>query len=167
MGFSIRTVSEADAASIVELMNPIIQAGKYTIMNELLSVEDQIDFIRGFTERGVYNVAVCNDCGRALGIQDVQPISTGVNALNHVGEISTFVLLASHRQGIGRRLSHATFRAAKEQGFKKICATVRADNPHAVDFYLSQGFRVVGTAQKHAFVHGRYIDEMLMERLID
>jgi L-amino acid N-acyltransferase YncA len=115
----------------------------------------------------VFNVAVCNDSQKVLGLQDVQPISTSVNAFKHVGEISTFVLLASHRKGIGQNLSHATFQAAKEQGFIKLSATIRADNPQAVSFYLSQGFRVIGTAQKHAFVRGKYIDEILMEKFID
>ncbi len=167
MEFSIRAAREEDAASIVELLNPIIQAGTYTIMNEQLSVDDQIDFIRGFPKRGVFNVAVCNDSQKVLGLQDVQPISTGVNAFKHVGEISTFVSLASHRNGIGRSLSHATFKGAKEQGFLKISATIRADNPQAVSFYQSQGFSVIGIAKKHAFVRGNYIDEILMEKFID
>ena len=104
---------------------------------------------------------------KVLGLQSVEPISTWANAFKHVGEISTFVLLASHRKGIGRGLSHATFQAAKEQGFIKLSATIRADNPRAVSFYLSQGFKVIGTAQKHAFVGGKYIDEILMEKFID
>jgi L-amino acid N-acyltransferase YncA len=71
MELSIRMVREKDAESIIELLNPIIQAGKYTAMDELFSVDDQIDFIRGFPKRGVYNVAVCNDSQKVLGIQDV------------------------------------------------------------------------------------------------
>jgi L-amino acid N-acyltransferase YncA len=167
MQFSIRRVREEDAGSIVELLNPIIQAGKYTIMDEPVSVDDQIGFIRGFPERGVYHAAVRNDSQEVLGIQDVQPISTEVNALRHVGEISTFVRLDSLRNGIGRSLSDATFQAAREKGFLKIRATIRADNPQAISFYKSQGFEVIGTAQKHAFVGEVYIDEILMERFID
>ena len=130
-------------------------------------MDDQIGFIRGFPERGVYHAAVDNDSQKVLGIQDVQPISSAVNALRHVGEISTFVRLASHRNGIGRSLSQATFQAAKERGFLKITATIRADNGPAIAFYLSQGFQVIGTAQKHAFVGGKYLDEILMERFFD
>ena len=165
--FTIRRVREDDAASIVELLNPIIQGGKYTIMDEPVSVDDQIGFIRGFPERGVFHAAVDKGSQSVLGIQDVVPISTTANSLKHVGEISTFVRLGSHRNGIGRSLSHATFQAAKEQGFLKIGATVRADNPQAIAFYRSQGFQVIGTAQKHALVGGVYLDEILMERFID
>lgn len=167
MEFSIRTAREEDAGSIVELLNPLIQQGTYTVMDERLSVEDQIDFIRGFPKRGVFNVAVCNDSQKVLGLQDVQPMPTGSSVFKHVGEISTFVSLAAHRKGIGQSLSEATFQAAKELEFTKILATIRADNPQAVPFYLSQGFRVIGTARKHAFVRGKYVDEILAEKLID
>ncbi len=167
MEFSIRMVRAEDAESIVELLNPIIQAGTYTIMDEQPSVDDQIDFMRGFPKRGVFNVAVCNDSQKVLGLQDVQPISTGVSAFRHFGEISTFVSLASHRNGIGGSLSHATFIRAKEQGFLKLSATIRADNPQAALFYQSLGFKVIGTARKHASVVGKYIDEILMEKFID
>jgi L-amino acid N-acyltransferase YncA len=166
MQFSIRTAREDDAESIVELLNPIIRAGTYTIMAEQLSVDDQIDYIGGFPERGVYNVAVCDDSRRVLGIQDVRPASTE-EALKHVGEISTFVALALRRNGIGRGLSRATFEAAKGRGFRKLMATIRADNPHAVSFYRRQGFTVIGMARSHALVRGTYVDEILTERWLD
>lgn len=164
---SVRKVREEDASSIVELLNPIIQAGVYTIMDQQLSVDDQIDFIRTFPTRGVFHVAVGHQSQKILGLQDVQPISTGENAFKHVGEISTFVALTSHRSGIGRSLSYATFKEAKAQGFLKLMATVRADNPQAVSFYQSQGFKVIGTAKRHAFVGGKYVDEILLEKFFD
>jgi len=48
MEYSIRKVTEEDASAIVALLNPIIAAGKYTVMDEELSVDDQNDFIRNF-----------------------------------------------------------------------------------------------------------------------
>lgn len=166
MGFSVRPVREDDAAQIVGLLNPLIQAGTYTVMDEPVSVDEQTDFIRKFPERGVFNVAVCDASGRMLGLQDVVPISPGSGAFEHVGVISTFVALGSHGRGVGRSLSEATFRAATRLGFVKISATIRADNLRAVAFYLSQGFRIVGTAERHAFIRGRYVDEVLAEKFI-
>lgn len=167
MAYSIRMVREEDAESITEMLNPIIQAGKYTVMDEQISVDELIDFIREFPKQGVFNVAVDIDSQKILGTQEVEPLSVSENALKHVGVISTFVSLGSHRNGIGQSISHATFKQAKEQGFLKITATIRADNPQAVSFYQSQGFKIIGTARKHAFVQGRYIDEILMEKFID
>lgn len=167
MGFSLRAAREQDAAALVELLNSIIETGKYSILDQPFSVANQLAFIRGFPHRGVYNVAVCNDSHKVIGMQDVLPISTEVSALQHVGEISTFVSLAERRTGIGQTLSQTTFQQARERGFSKIMATIRADNPAAVAFYKSQGFQLIGTAHKHAFLHGVYIDEILMERFVD
>jgi L-amino acid N-acyltransferase YncA len=160
--FLVRPVSEQDAAAIVELLNPIIRAGTYTVMDAPFTVDDQSDFIRGFPARGIYLAAVRDADHAVVGIQDVMPRSES-NVFRHVGEISTFVAMGCHRQGIGARLCQATFAAAQTQGFRKLCATVRADNPHALAFYQGHGFHVVGTAHQHAFLRGQYIDEILLE----
>ncbi len=165
MEFSIRPVREDDARAIVELLNPLIQAGTYTIMDELLSERDQLDFIRGFPGRGVYNVAVDHLNHEVLGIQDVMPTSAHTRALERVGAVSTFVSPACHRKGVGSRLSHATFEQARQQRFLKLRATIRADNPQAIAFYQSQAFEVVGTAS--ASVRGRSIGQVVAQRVLD
>jgi len=164
MEFSIRKVIETDAATIIALLNPTIQAGIYTVMDEPFSVSDQIEFIRSIPPRGIYHIALDHN-QKAVGIQDVIPISSSI-VFKHLGEISTFVALDSQRQGVGQHLSEATFKAAKDQGFLKLRATVRADNLLAFSFYQSQGFEMIGVAKKHAFLHGKYIDEILLEKFI-
>lgn len=164
MHITIRRVKETDAAAIVALLNPIIQAGKYTAMSETFSAADQLDFIRNFPEHGLYHIAV-DDASHTLGIQDVMPISTS-DVFRHVGEISTFVALGSQRQGVGGSLCRATFETAKELGYLKLRATVRGDNPQALTFYRSQGFELIGVAHQHAFLHGKYIDEVLLEKFL-
>ena len=166
MNYSIRAVTEEDAGSIIDLLNPIIEAGTYTVMEGPLSLQDQLDYIRNFPPRGVFNVAACNSSGTILGIQSIEPISAGTTAFRHVAEISTFVSLTHHGKGIGEALSKATFQAARAQGFTKICATVRSDNPGAISFYRSLGFEIIGTARKHAYIGGKYIDEILAEIFI-
>jgi L-amino acid N-acyltransferase YncA len=163
--YSIRPVQEADAASIIEILNPIIAAGMYSIMDKPFAVADQIEFIRGFPARGIYHIAVEAESQKAVGIQDVMPISSS-DIFKYVGEISTFVALDAHQQGIGRSLSQATFKAAKRLGFLKLRANVRGDNAQALLFYRSQGFEHIGVAQKQAFLHGRYVDEILVERFL-
>jgi RimJ/RimL family protein N-acetyltransferase len=43
---------------------------------------------------------------------------------------------------------------------------VRADNHAALQAYLAQGFVTIGTARRHARIDGRYIDEILIEKLL-
>ena len=166
MEITIRHVKETDAAVIVALLNPIIAAGTYTAMTETFSAADQLDFIRNFPQRGIYHIALDGEHQNALGIQDVMPISTS-NVFRHVGEISTFVALDAHRHGVGQSLCRATFKAAKELGYLKLRATVRGDNPRAQAFYQSQGFELIGIAKKHAWLHGEYVDEVLLEKFLE
>lgn len=165
MKISIRNAREADAASIVALLNPIIQTGQCSVMDEPVSVQEQIEFLRGFPARGVFLVAVVEN-ETVVGIQDVQPISTA-HALRRAGEISTFVALDFQGRGVGKQLCQATFRAARARGFLKLRATVRADNPRALAFYAAQGFERIGIARKHALVRGTFIDEVLTEKFLD
>lgn len=166
MNYSIRTATENDAESIIDLLNPIIAAGTYTVMEGPISLDDQLDYMRNFPARGVFNVAAGDDSGKILGIQSIEPISAGTNVFRHVAEISTFVSLGCHGKGIGRALSRATFQAARTQGFSKILATIRGDNPGAISFYRGLGFEIIGTARKHAYIGGKYIDEIFTEIFI-
>ena len=68
--------------------------------------------------------------------------------------------------GIAGRLFAATFDAAPAKGYEKFFTYVRADNEAGLKAYLRQGFRVVGTAERHARIDGRDIDEIVIERFI-
>mgnify|MGYP000901427075 FL=1 len=105
--------------------------------------------------------------GRVLGLQDIAPYADYSAALDHVGVVGTFVDLAQRRQGIGRRLAQATFAAARDAGYEKLFASIRADNPAAQRYYGSLGFTTIGIARRQArFRQGdgwRYVDEILVE----
>jgi RimJ/RimL family protein N-acetyltransferase len=51
-------------------------------------------------------------------------------------------------------------------GYEKIFTYVRGDNPAALVAYVKCGFRIVGTAQRHAKCAGRYVDEIIIERFL-
>jgi RimJ/RimL family protein N-acetyltransferase len=81
--------------------------------------------------------------------------------------MGTYVALDQRRQGVARALFGATTEAARRKGYEKIFTFVRADNPAALAAYRAQGFQVVGTAQRHAKIDGRYVDEVLIEKILD
>jgi len=166
MTFSIRPAREADAPAMVAVLNAIIATGAFTIMDQPLTIADQLDFIQSLQTHGVFNVAVAAADQAVWGMQSVEPFAPLVNALQQVGDISTFVALNVRQHGVGRALSRATLAGARAQGFRKIMATIRADNPAAVAFYLRQGFTIIGTARQHAVVQGKLVDEVLMEQVL-
>jgi len=162
----VRDVTVDDAAGIVSILNPIIQAGVYTSFDTPLSEQDEREFIKHFPRRGIWKVATTSD-HRVLGFQVVEPFATYTGAFNHVGTFGTYVDLDRRRQGIASRLFDATFAAARLQGYEKFFTFVRADNNAALQAYAKHGFAIVGTARRHAKIRGQYIDEILIERWLD
>ena len=164
----VRDVRIEDAAEIAAILNPIIAAGTYTVIDSPVSVEGERAFIHNFSPRGVFLVAIDEYSGAVVGFQDVAPFdeSPYTHAFDHVGVIGTYVDLSRRRQGIGGRLFAATFDAARARGYEKLFSYVRADNSAGLNAYLKHGFRIVGTAERHAKIGGRYIDEILIEKLL-
>ena len=160
----IRPVRVEDAEGIVNVLNPLIQAGTSTALDRVFTADEERIFISAFPPRGVFNVAEKTDDGAIVGFQNVEPFATYTDAFAHVGVIGTYVALSGHRQGIGRLLFEATRLIAKDKGYEKFSAFVRADNVAGLAFYKRIGFEVIGTAKRHAKIKGRYIDEMMIER---
>jgi L-amino acid N-acyltransferase YncA len=162
---TIRDARVDDAAAIAGILNPIIEARTYTALDTLVTVEDERRFIDRFPARGVFHVAVRG--GSVAGFQNVEPFAGYTHAFDHVGVIGTFVALEQRRQGIARRLFAATIAAARDKGYRKLFAFVRADNPAALAAYRHHGFAVIGVARAHARIDGRFVDETLIEHHLD
>lgn len=161
----VREICSDDVDAIVALLNPIIETGRYTVLDTPLTVEAEREFIANFPERGVFHVAERRSDGKVVGVQTVEPYGRYTHAFDHVGEIGTFVDLAERHKGIGKRLAEVTLEVARQKGYEKLFTSVRADNEEALQFYLSLGFCVVGRAQKQAKIGGQYIDEIFIEKL--
>lgn len=162
----IRDATPADAAAIVAIFNPIIEAGAYTVFDTPFSVEAERDYIANQHSRGLFHVAVHPGEGDIVGFQSMEPFAAYSGAFDHVGTIGTYVDLNRHRQGIAAALFPATFVAARRKGYEKLFTFVRADNPGAQATYLRHGFTIVGKAQRHAKINGQYIDELMIEKFL-
>jgi L-amino acid N-acyltransferase YncA len=154
MDIVIREAQPDDAEMLVAILNPAIESGRYTVLDRPFTAAEEREFIRRFPERGILHVAEGRQNGRLVGFQTLEPFATYTHAFDHVGVVATCVDLELRRRGIGKQLFAATFEAARRKGYEKIFTYVRADNPAALAAYLKQGFRIVGTAQRHAKLAG-------------
>ncbi len=166
MELSVREVRPDDAEAIVRILNPIIKARTFTVFDSPFSVEDEREYISNFPEQGVFQVAVRRSDARVLGFQSMEPFASYTHAFDHVGVLGTYVDLRFRRQGIAKQLFEVTLEAALRKGYEKIFTFVRVDNQAALQAYLRQGFRIVGTAERHAKLDGRYIDEIVIEKIL-
>jgi L-amino acid N-acyltransferase YncA len=166
MDLDIRTVQQEDSEGIVRILNPIIESGKYTVLDKTFTAEEERAFIAAFPERGVFLVAEGRQDGRIVGLQSLEPFATYTRAFDHVAVLGTFVDLSFWRHGIGAALSEVSFEAARRKGFEKIFTYVRVDNPGSLAFHEKLGYRVVGTARGQARLGSTYIDEIVIEKFL-
>ncbi len=138
MKIEIRKVQIEDAQNILNVLNPIIKTQKYSSMKVENTLEDQINFIQNLPPNSIYNLAFDLENFEIVGIQDILPQS---KKFNGIGEISTFIKLNLHNKGIGKELTKTTLSDAKDLGYQKIQAIIRADNPNAISFYQKNGFK--------------------------
>ncbi|MBC7924516.1 MAG: GNAT family N-acetyltransferase [Bryobacteraceae bacterium] len=165
MNVQIRSAEPEDAAEIVAVLNPIILAGCYTSLDRPFELDEEHRFIAGFPKRGIFHVAE-GEGSRIVGVQTVEPFATYTAAFDHVGVIGTYVALDHRREGVGSQLFAATIQAAHGKGYEKLFSFIRADNPAALAAYRKQGFEVIGIARQHAKIQGRYVDELMIEKLL-
>ena len=166
MDILIRQVRPGDEEAIVRILNAIIEAGAYTVLDTPLTVEAEREFMASFPQRGLFHVAEDPQRREAVGFQTLEPFATYTRAFDHVGVIATFVDLSLRRRGIGTRLAEVTLREAKRDAYEKVFTYVRADNEAALEFYRRLGFRVVGRAERQAKLGGSYVDEIIIERFL-
>jgi L-amino acid N-acyltransferase YncA len=164
MELLIRDARPDDAAGIVSVFNPIIESRAYTLFDTPFSVEAERSYIIGLSERDIFNVAVRTSDNTVVGFQSMAPFATHTHAFDHVGVVGTYVDLGSRRQGVAKCLFPVTFEAARQKGYEKIFTYIREDNPAALATYQAHGFRIVGRADQHGKLDGRYVDVIIVER---
>ena len=163
MDLIIREARADDAAAILGVLNPII-AAEAVAFDAPLTEADERSYIAGFPARGVFHVALRD--GGLVGFQSLEPFATYTRLFDHVGVLGTYVDAACRRQQVASRLFAATFAAARVKGYEKLFTYIREDNPPALAAYAGQGFRVVGRAERHLKVDGRYVAEVIVERFL-
>lgn len=167
MEISVREVRPDDAAAVAGILNRIIETGTFTAFDTPVSVDAEREYIEQFPARGVFLVAERAADGRVVGFQSMEPFAAFTRAFDHVGVLGTYVDLEERRKGIASLLFAATFGAARQKGYRKIFTYVRADNPAALSTYLHHGFTIVGVAREQAKIGERYVDEIVIERLLE
>lgn len=80
-------------------------------------------------------------------------------------EDSVYVAPHAHRRGVGRALLAALIEASQARGDRQMIAVI-GDSAQAPSIRLHEdfGFRLVGIAREVGFKHGRWLDQVIMQR---
>jgi L-amino acid N-acyltransferase YncA len=144
------------------VLNEVIVEGRHSVLDTPFSAEAEREYMESLPARAFIHVAEAN--GRIVASQTVDPWARVMtHEFDQVATMGTWVSAGWRRRGIGRRLAEVSFATARGGGYEKVFTEVRADNLESLSYHFSLGFTVVGTASRHARLHGRDLDVVFIE----
>jgi phosphinothricin acetyltransferase len=162
MSLAIREAVEADAAAIAGIYNQGIEDRGATFETEPRTAEA----IAGTLARGRrFPTLVAVDNGVVLGwasLSSYRPRACYAG----IAEFSIYLDRAVRGRGVGRQLLLALVDTARERGYWKLVSRIFPFNAASRGLCRSCGFREVGTYEKHGRLDGRWLDVVIVERLI-
>jgi L-amino acid N-acyltransferase YncA len=82
-------------------------------------------------------------------------------------ENSIYVATDAHGHGIGRALMSSLIEACTAAGFRQMMAVIGdSSNAASIALHRSAGFEPVGIARAVGFKHGRWLDQVMMQRVL-
>lgn len=140
MVLRIRPAIRDDAQPLLDVLNPIIEAGGTTAHQTLF---DKGRLLRHYLQPPrLISCQVADLDGVPVGFQSlVWPDDEGDPFPDGWAIVASFVRPDVAGQGVGRGLFTATRDAARDAGVAVIDATIRADNEVGLAYYRAMGFR--------------------------
>ena len=162
-GIHIRAATLDDAAAIAEIYNQGIEDRIATFETELRSAEEQHAWLRSIAGR--YPAVVVESDGEIVGWAGAGPYGNR-ECYRDIGEFSMYVHRDWRRRGAGDVLLANLIAEAERLELWKLLSRIFRFNDASRALCRKHGFREVGVYEKHARLDGRWLDVVIVERLI-
>jgi phosphinothricin acetyltransferase len=163
MTVSVRRAGPDDAAAIARIHNQGIADRVATFETTPRSEADVLERLAGADR---LPLLVAEDAeGRVVGWAGVSPYRAR-DCYAGIGEFSIYLEPEARGRGVGRRLLESLIDAARERGYWKLVSRVFPFNTASRALCRACGFREVGVYEKHGRLDGRWLDVIIVERLI-
>jgi phosphinothricin acetyltransferase len=157
----IRQAVVSDAAGISKIWNYEIRTGVSTFN----SVEKtEVDILHLIENTGAATQVAYKD-GSLLGFVTYGPFRNGVGYA-HSKEHTIYLAKEARGRGVGRALMARICDVAKAHGVHALMAGIGGENSAGIAFHESLGFRHVATVPEVGRKFGRWMDLVLMQKLI-
>jgi phosphinothricin acetyltransferase len=162
-GIHIRNATADDASAIAEIYNQGIEDRVATFETALRSAEDQRAWLKAIAGR--YPSVVAQIDGEIIGWAGAVPYRDR-ECYRGIGEFSMYVRRDWRGRGVGDLLVAALITEAERLGLWKLISRIFPFNEASRALCRKRGFREVGVYEKHAQLDGRWLDVVIVERLI-
>ena len=152
-----------DAPAIAEIYNQGIEDRTATFETEARTAEAVEELLNTRMRR--YPAMVVEDRSRVLGFawtSEYRPRA----AYAGVAEFTIYVARTARGQGVGRLALNALLTEAELRGFWKLVARIFPENFASRRLCAAFGFREVGVYRRHGQLDGRWMDCIIVERLL-
>jgi phosphinothricin acetyltransferase len=160
----IRPATVEVAPAIARIYNQGIADRLATLETELRTAEERAEWIAARDARHPVIVAVDED-GGLLGWASLNPFNPRP-AYRHVADFSVYVARERRGRGIGDALLTALEERARQLGYHKLVLAAFPHNDRGMRLYERHGFATVGTYHEQGLLDGRWVDVIVMEKLL-
>ena len=162
-GVQVRNATLDDAAAIAAIYNQGIEDRIATYETEPRSAEEQQAWLRAIAD--FYPAVVAQIEGEIVGWAGAGPYRDR-ECYRGIGEFSIYVRRDWRGRNVGDLLVAALISEAERLGLWKLLSRIFPFNAASRALCRKHGFREVGVYEKPARLDGRWIDVVIVERLI-
>jgi phosphinothricin acetyltransferase len=159
----IRPATVADAASICRIYNQGIQDRVATLETEERTPQERAEWLQARGPR--HPVLVAEHEGAVAGWASLN-VFNARRAYEHVADLSLYVEREARGRGVGRQLLDALVLTARELGYHKLVLAAFPWNEAGMRAYRRAGFREVGIYKEQGRLDGRWVDTVVMEKIL-
>jgi phosphinothricin acetyltransferase len=168
-GMEIREATLDDAAGIAHVYNQGIEDRVATLETALRSAEERAAWLGARTARHPVLVATRagagGEDGMVLGWGSLNQYNPRP-AYDHVVDFSVYVGREHRGKGIGDALLGALEGKARSLGYHKMVLAAFPSNAPGMRLYERHGFRTVGIYHEQGMLDGRWVDVIVMEKIL-
>ncbi len=161
----LRSATADDADAICRIYNQGIEDRVATLETELRTPEERRHWLAARSPRHPVIVAEDTD-GSILGWGSLNVFNPR-QAYRFVADFSIYVERGARGRGVGRAMLARLIELGREHGYHKLVLAAFPTNASGMALYTALGFRTVGIYQEQGRLDGRWVDTIIMERLLD
>ena len=161
---AVRRAEERDVPATTRIYNEGIEDRLATLETELRDEADRAAWLAARDDR--HPVLVAGDADGAVLGWGALNVFNPRPAYRHVADFSVYVGREARGMGVGSALLRELVDEATRLGYHKLVLAGFPFNDAAMGLYRRFGFREVGVYREQGMLDGRWVDVIVMERLL-
>ena len=162
----LRTPRREDLDDLIELINSLVDEKAEIALTVKVTREEEADWLGrklAILEKDEELILVAEVDGRVIANSSLKK-NKGMSS--HTGEIDIIIREGYRNVGIGTKMLKTLIIQAKKMGLKMLYLGVFSTNKLAYHVYEKVGFKETGRRPKFIYKNEKYIDDVIMTKVI-